>query len=258
MANRTSPLLINEPPLQILPSLAVAIGLNEAIVVQQVHYWLGLSANTRDGRVWVFKTYPEWRAEFPFWSEDTIGRTIRKLESAGLLLSTDKYNQIATDRTKWYSIDYDVLDNRGLLLSRAPQIATVEDGKLQPSRAPQIATLLPETTQRIPPETLLPAAPNENGSTWIFQLYLDTFSEAVSSGEHDDLRDLAQMYTQPDVRDAMRLTQSANARRRIARKVAYVRGILQDWAVNGKPEIVPTAQQQAPKLTPIKPRKVFR
>lgn len=32
-------LLIEEPPLQILPSLAAAIGLNEAIVLQQL-YWL--------------------------------------------------------------------------------------------------------------------------------------------------------------------------------------------------------------------------
>ena len=33
-------LLISEPPLQVLPSLAVKIGLNEAIVLQQIHYWL--------------------------------------------------------------------------------------------------------------------------------------------------------------------------------------------------------------------------
>jgi hypothetical protein len=36
----TSRLLIHEPALQVLPSLAVAIGLNEAIFLQQLHYWL--------------------------------------------------------------------------------------------------------------------------------------------------------------------------------------------------------------------------
>ena len=36
-------LLIDEPPLMVLPSLAAVIGLNEAIMLQQIHYWLGLS-----------------------------------------------------------------------------------------------------------------------------------------------------------------------------------------------------------------------
>ena len=35
-----SNLLINESPLQVLPTLATYIGLNEAIFLQQVHYWL--------------------------------------------------------------------------------------------------------------------------------------------------------------------------------------------------------------------------
>ena len=35
-----SRLLINEPPLIVLPSLAKEIGLNEAIIVQQIQYWL--------------------------------------------------------------------------------------------------------------------------------------------------------------------------------------------------------------------------
>lgn len=39
-------LLINEPPLQVLPTLAKTIGLNEAIVLQQVHYWLNPKFNT--------------------------------------------------------------------------------------------------------------------------------------------------------------------------------------------------------------------
>jgi len=35
-----SKLLIDEYPLQVLPSLAVIYGLNEAIILQQVHYWI--------------------------------------------------------------------------------------------------------------------------------------------------------------------------------------------------------------------------
>ncbi|UYB50206.1 hypothetical protein OCI51_26350 (plasmid) [Lysinibacillus capsici] len=78
-------LLINEPPLQVLPSLAIQIGLNEAIIIQQVHYWLLLSKNERDGFKWVYKKYEDWEEEFPFWSNSTIRRSIRNLEKKGSL-----------------------------------------------------------------------------------------------------------------------------------------------------------------------------
>jgi len=101
--------------------------------------------------------------------------------------------------------------------------------------------------------------PNENGATWIFQMYLDVFKEAVTSGEHDDLRELAgslKKVTPNDVREAMTIAKSANAKKRIARKVAYMRGILQDWERNGKPvQVTPPA----PKIeTPIKPKVIYR
>ena len=35
-----SKLLIHDKPIMILPSLAQKIGLNEAIILQQIHYWL--------------------------------------------------------------------------------------------------------------------------------------------------------------------------------------------------------------------------
>ncbi|HDE3362621.1 TPA: DnaD domain protein, partial [Staphylococcus aureus] len=36
-------LLIDDYPIQVLPKLAELIGLNEAIVLQQIHYWLNNS-----------------------------------------------------------------------------------------------------------------------------------------------------------------------------------------------------------------------
>lgn len=102
-------LLINEPPLQVLPTLAKKIGLNEAIITQQVHYWLQRSKNQRDGFTWVYKTYPEWQEEFPFWSESTIKRTITSLEKQKILIATSKYNKMPMDRTKWYTLCYSAL-----------------------------------------------------------------------------------------------------------------------------------------------------
>ena len=104
----SSRLLIDEPPLQVLPSLAVAHGLNEAIILQQIHYWLRSKSGTIDetGRRWIFNGYADWQEQFPFWSEDTIYRTIRNLERSGILLS----RQEGTDRRKWYTIDYSKTD----------------------------------------------------------------------------------------------------------------------------------------------------
>lgn len=107
--------LYNEPPLTVSPTLAATVGLHEAIVLQQVHYWTQNSKkngrNYADGRYWVYHTYAEWGKDFPFWSNSTIRGIIRRLENAGLLLS-GAYNKMPMDKTKWYAIDYDELDRR--------------------------------------------------------------------------------------------------------------------------------------------------
>jgi hypothetical protein len=78
--NQGSRLLLDEYPLMVLPKLATEIGLNEAIILQQVHYWLMQCGKERDGKVWVFNTYEDWQKQFPFFSLSTIRRTINKLE----------------------------------------------------------------------------------------------------------------------------------------------------------------------------------
>lgn len=103
-----SKLLMSERPLCILPQLAKKIGLNEAIILQQVHYWLEKSRNFENGCYWVFNTYQQWMEQFPFWSIPTIRRTIAKLEAKGLLIS-GHFNSKSSDHTKWYTIGYDVL-----------------------------------------------------------------------------------------------------------------------------------------------------
>lgn len=103
-----SKLLIDESPLQVLPRLAVAIGLNEAIVVQQVHYWLGRSTNVIDGHRWVYNTVEQWREQFPFWSVDTVRRTLANLKESGLLIG-EALAENRFDKTMYYRIDYSVL-----------------------------------------------------------------------------------------------------------------------------------------------------
>ncbi|HHW9994412.1 TPA: DnaD domain protein [Staphylococcus aureus] len=102
-------LLIDDYPIQVLPKLAEAIGLNEAIVLQQIHYWLNNSKHKYDGKTWIFNSYPEWQKQFPFWSLITIKRTIYSLEKQNLLL-IGNYNKAKFDKTKWYSINYQTIE----------------------------------------------------------------------------------------------------------------------------------------------------
>lgn len=105
-----SKLLIDDYPIQVLPKLAEKVGLNEAIILQQIHYWLNSSKHNYDGKRWIYNSYPNWAKQFPFWSERTIKRAFGSLEKQDLLY-VGNYNRAGFDRTKWYSINYENLNN---------------------------------------------------------------------------------------------------------------------------------------------------
>ncbi|MCM3768453.1 conserved phage C-terminal domain-containing protein [Neobacillus niacini] len=131
-----SKLLINENPVMIIPSLAVKLGLNEAVILQQIHYWVHASRHVIEGRKWIFNTYKNWQEQLPFWSESTIKRTIHSLEKQGLLLSGN-WNRSKMDKTKWYAIDYQQLE----CLTEGEPAATPVD--LKPEPAVDIDTTAP-------------------------------------------------------------------------------------------------------------------
>ena len=100
-----SPLLIAEPPLQALPTLAAQIGINEAIVVQQIHYW-SLHKIRADEDPWVYNTQEKWVEEFPWLSLRTFQRVIDKLKDLELLLVKQPEG---TNRRAHYCVNYDKL-----------------------------------------------------------------------------------------------------------------------------------------------------
>jgi hypothetical protein len=107
-------LLRNTRPLVVDPDLAEMIGLNEALILQQVHYWINnreeVGINYHDGRYWVYNTISNWqKRNFRFLSEATIKRTFKALRSMGIII-TAFYNDNTHNRTLWYSIDYDRLE----------------------------------------------------------------------------------------------------------------------------------------------------
>lgn len=139
-------LLIPDHPLQVLPALAVEIGLNEAIVVQQLHYW---TKHSKDEEGWVYNTMEEWRQQFPFWSESTIKRTWKALRKRGLV----EVQQLGgTNRTNHYRLVYECLPRYKFPTGQSDP----KNGSKRPDANGQADPLSSntETTQRtpLPPE----------------------------------------------------------------------------------------------------------
>jgi hypothetical protein len=103
-------LLINEPPLQILPTLAQDIGLNESIILQQIHYWLQ-SPTIRhliEDYYWVRYIPQQWAEQFSFWDQETLQRAIKNLEEKlEILISMENPD---SEEAKYYTIDYWTLE----------------------------------------------------------------------------------------------------------------------------------------------------
>lgn len=165
-----SKLLLNEQPLLIMPKLAQKIGLNESIIVQQIHYWNEINKkankNFYEGYYWTFNTYDQWLEQFPFWSEKTLRRTITKLENIGLVV-TANYNKLKIDRTKWYRIDYKMLES----LEESPLGQNDQSMRSNsPKQTVKLTTPLPETNTETNSETkfIKGIFPNGENSTLSF------------------------------------------------------------------------------------------
>ena len=104
--------LIDEPPLLVTPTAIMLFGVDEAIFLQQLHYWLRHAGKERDDRLWIYNTFDDWHTQFPWWSVRTIQRIVEKLRKSGVVLTSTRYNAHKSDRTLWYSIDYDALERK--------------------------------------------------------------------------------------------------------------------------------------------------
>lgn len=102
-------LLTNEKTFIVQPSLACAIGVEEALLLQHLHYRLQQQEVLHNGEAWYCQSHANWTKQLPFWNEQKIKRLMLRLEKLGIVHSTDKFNQFYVDRTKWYKIDYDYL-----------------------------------------------------------------------------------------------------------------------------------------------------
>ena len=116
------------------PNLAAQIGLGESIVLSQMAYWLSKTKHFIQGKPWVYNSYEAWEKQFPFWSKRTIARLILSLERQGLILSQN-FNAKKTNRTKWYSLDFDKIPDLTVqpCLSPTGQPVSFHEDKLSSS-----------------------------------------------------------------------------------------------------------------------------
>jgi hypothetical protein len=99
-------LLTDGTPFVVSGALIRRVGLEEALVLQQIHYWLRPSRNknVRDGKHWVHNTYAQWQKQFPFWSVKKIQRIFKTLEREGFLHSVTRHT--CWHKTKFYTLNY--------------------------------------------------------------------------------------------------------------------------------------------------------
>lgn len=127
-------LLMPSRPIVINPDLAYSIGLNEAIALQQVNYWLKetTSGLERDGERWIYNTNEQWLEQFPFWSESTLKRTFTRLKTLGVL-KIEQLNKSQRDMTNYYTINYEseLLDEVKVTKSKSSK-CTLPSGQNEP------------------------------------------------------------------------------------------------------------------------------
>jgi DNA-binding Lrp family transcriptional regulator len=106
-----SALLLDDRLLCYQPALVRRLGLAEAAIVQQLHYWAPHANNSHDGHVWVYKTYEDWSAEIGI-SAKAVRGALDRLRRDGVVVGIQSPVD-NRDRTLWWRIDHDVLNANG-------------------------------------------------------------------------------------------------------------------------------------------------
>jgi hypothetical protein len=111
-----APKLLKEKPILAYPRLAHVLGVNEAIILQQIFFYVKINERKHkplhfhNGKWWVYNSYKQWRDQhFPWLTPRGVQNIILKLETKGLIVSCQGLNN-PQDRRKWYTIDFKKLD----------------------------------------------------------------------------------------------------------------------------------------------------
>jgi hypothetical protein len=101
-------LLLDESPVFVQPSLVRRLGLLEAAIVQQLHYWSQRATRSHEEHVYVYKTYQDWSDEIGVSAKAARG-AMDRLRKDGVVVGIQNPTDLR-DRTLWWRIDHEVLD----------------------------------------------------------------------------------------------------------------------------------------------------
>lgn len=163
---RQAPHLLNESPILVYPTLAVALGINKAVVFQQLHYLLNGQKTSNnvynfvDDRWWVYNSYPEWRRDyFPWLSISSLKGIFNQLEDEKLVIARQSVKN-KSDRRKWYTIDYAAWDKFCLTIGQ-----NLSDGSMDkkyPLVGQELADGYSETSSKASQEEKKPRTPSKS------------------------------------------------------------------------------------------------
>lgn len=195
--------------LQFSPYLADAVGLNEAVVIQQMIYFFNERRNGKvvNGERWLYNTYAQWQEVFPFWSERTIQRVFTNLEQMQIVISCQPEGRMS--RRKYYRFNRGMLNKifKGTLKRRTCQVGTLDmpDGHVPITDNTSIEYSLKKTSLCEREEVVIPAEwkptsketqllyihpPADYPSQWDFDEYLAENCEHLSNKRGDLYLDL--------------------------------------------------------------------
>lgn len=108
--NSPNKLLCTDKPLILSGSLAAALkSVEAAIVLQQVHYWLGKKGGKIiDGVHWIYNTYEQWLEQFPWLTKWRLRKVFYQLRATEILKFA-QHDQHEYKRRGYYTIDYEKL-----------------------------------------------------------------------------------------------------------------------------------------------------
>jgi hypothetical protein len=94
----------------LISTFSQALGLKAAIIIASVHQLTRTNPIKKHGHVWCTTTYEAWVSQLGIGCLSTVKREVKKLEGLGILV-TGSFNPHPFDRTRWYRVDYEVLDS---------------------------------------------------------------------------------------------------------------------------------------------------
>ncbi|PAX53447.1 hypothetical protein [Brunnivagina elsteri] len=106
-----SRLITPESPLLVPPLLAAEIGLEEALILQQIHYYCQISKHVKDdGRIWFWKTLNDWGETLPFLKPSKIRRAIANLKEKFKLIDIRRHSEKTWYQANWFTINVENLE----------------------------------------------------------------------------------------------------------------------------------------------------